>query len=201
MRSVGAVALASLLLLITFGCSRRSGEDLAFLGDSITDQARAEIIDRFHVPADRLKAAGGKTVQDMAIPTTELVAAKPGRVVINLGTNDVLGLLPVDSTAAQLEGMASRFPEARCVFLVTINERMISPQGGDPHGLAVALNDRIRSFANGHRNWRIIDWAGTVNQYDAAGDPNGPVTNDTVHPTAVGRTMLLDDYERAINSC
>lgn len=192
--------LVAVLLIAAAACSGPSPSDASFVGDSITDQARPEIQARFGVPDGRIVAVGGATIDDMAAPAQELAATDPPMVVLNLGTNDVGMLEPPDQIAAELDAVAARFAGARCVFVVTVNEHMLSPQGGDPGTIAADLNRTIRSWdESGNR--RVVDWAEVVKAYDASGAPDGPITSDTIHPTDLGRTMLLDEIDAALERC
>jgi hypothetical protein len=199
-RRLVRLVMALACLVVAVSCSHPSGNEAFFVGDSITDQARGLLQQRFGVDDTHVIAAGGKTVQDMTLPLQELTTKNPKVVVINLGTNDVLALAPAQDIAARLDGTVGQFRDARCVLVVTINEHMVSPQGGDPQAIAAELNRTIRGW-DGANNRRVIDWAKTVNDYDAAHDPNGPITVDTVHPTGVGQSMLVDDIDRALARC
>src|SRR5215218_7564818 len=76
--------------------------DVVFVGDSITDQARPLVEERFRIDDTRLKAVGGKTIDDMVEPARELAAEGPGQAVIDLGTNDVLANEPAEPNGARL---------------------------------------------------------------------------------------------------
>jgi hypothetical protein len=173
---------------------------VGYLGDSITDQAREPLVAELGADPDLIKAISGIKIEMMAGPAMELAAANPTQVVINLGTNNVLAGSQVDGEVAALRGLIDRFPNARCVHLVTINDRMYAPDR-DVNAGSRALNDQLRALAAADSRLRIVDWAKIVEDYDAAGDPDGPVTTDTVHPAPAGQKLLLDAYRASIDSC
>jgi hypothetical protein len=193
------VLLVTVLVLASCGAAP-SPSDATFIGDSITDRARSGLHERFGVDDSRVVAVGGATIQDMGASAQAAAAGDPPIVVVNLGTNDVLLLDPPEEIAGRLDAMVEELEGARCVYVVTINERMVSPQGGDPKAIAAALNTTIRGW-DGSDNRHVVDWAKVVNDYDAAGAPDGPVTTDTVHPTEVGQAMLLDEIGRELETC
>ena len=174
---------------------------IVFVGDSITDQARPDIESRFAVDENHLKAVGGKTIQDMSAAAHDLAELAPRKAVINLGTNNALLGQPVDKNSQDLSEVLGYYRDTTCVLVVTINEHMISPGGLDANGRAVSLNQQIRQWAAGSPGRKVIDWAQIVNDYDAAGTPDGALTLDTVHPTPLGQKRLLDAYEAGIASC
>jgi len=199
-----AVVLAAAVVLVAVGgvvWFKRSPGPVVFVGDSITDQARPLIESRFGVDDDRLKAVPGKTIDDMMDAARGLAATSPPQAVIDLGTNDVLANEPAEPSGAALTQMVELFPSARCVHLVTINEHMLSPTYGNVGATAAALDQQMQSIAQSHPNVRIIDWDKVVLDYDAAGDPNGPITIDTVHPSALGQQMLVDAMQRSVDGC
>jgi hypothetical protein len=180
---------------------RPSPAEVGYVGDSITDQARRPLVSELGADPWRIVATPGKTIEQMLVPAHELAAtAHPDRVIINLGTNNVLGNDPLDGEVAALHQMTDVFGDARCIGLVTINEHMIR-FGDDLSGEAHRLNDAMRAMAAADPKVRVIDWAQIVIDYDAAGDPDGPVTTDTVHPAPAGQQRLLDAYRSALDSC
>jgi hypothetical protein len=174
---------------------------IVFVGDSITDQARPLIESRFGVPDASVQAVGGKKIDDMMVAAQALAATDPAQVVIDLGTNDVLADEPAAPNGDALTQMIGLFPSAECVHLVTINEHMLSPTFGNVGPAAAALDQQIKTTADRNRKVRVIDWDQTVLDYDAAHDPNGPITIDTVHPTPMGQQLLIDAEQRSVDDC
>jgi hypothetical protein len=174
---------------------------VVFVGDSITDQARPVIESRFGLTDDSVKAVGGKKIDDMMDAATGLAATHPAQAVIDLGTNDVLANEPAAPNGAELARMIGLFSSADCVHVVTINEHMLSPTFGNVGAAAASLNQQIETIAAQNPKVHVIDWDKTVLDYDAAHDPNGPITIDTVHPTAMGQQMLVDAMQRSVDAC
>src|SRR5262245_8380791 len=87
------VAVVAIVIVAAVVLLRPRGS-VVFVGDSITDQARPLIESRFDIDDSRLKAVGGKTIDDMADAAAELAATTPNQAVIDLGTNDVLANEP-----------------------------------------------------------------------------------------------------------
>jgi GDSL-like Lipase/Acylhydrolase family len=190
---VGAAVLVAVRL-------QRHPTSVGYLGDSITDQARTPLVDDLDADPSLIKAISGIKIELMVGPAMELAAVHPSQVVINLGTNNVLAGSPVDGEVDGLIRLVDLFPDASCVHLVTINEHMIQ-QERDVNVGARQLNDRLHAVAAANPRVRIVDWAKIVDDYDAAGDPDGPITTDTVHPAPAGQKLLLDAYRASIASC
>jgi hypothetical protein len=175
--------------------------DIAYLGDSITDQSRDLLHTQLDADPKAIVAVGGKRIEEMEPGAHLLERRRPEQVVINLGTNNVLQEDTLDHEASALQQVVDTFPQAQCIHIVTINESMYEPPK-DLYHPAVALNDRIRAMAAADPRIHIVDWAGIVRDQDAAHDPSGPITYDNVHPTpAVGQHLLVDAEQRSIASC
>jgi hypothetical protein len=203
-----AVILVALVAVVALGgvVLRRNhhnfqADAVGYVGDSITDQARGPLQTDLAADPNLIKAVGGIKIEEMVQPARDLAASNPQQVVINLGTNNVLATKTTDEEAASLQQLVDIFPAARCVHLVTINEHMVGQPTSDIQAGAVNLNQRIRSMPAADPRIHIIDWAQIVNDYDAKGDPDGPVTGDTVHPAAAGEKLLMDAYDASLSSC
>jgi hypothetical protein len=175
--------------------------EIAYLGDSITDQSRDLLHTQLDADPKAIIAVGGKRIEEMEPGAHLLERRQPEQVVINLGTNNVLQEDTLDHEVSALHQVIDTFPQARCIHLVTINEGMYEPPK-DLYDAAVALNAQIRAIAAADPRIHIVDWSGIVHDYDAAHDPNGPLTYDNVHPTAaVGQHLLVDAEQRSIADC
>jgi lysophospholipase L1-like esterase len=189
------VVVLAVVAVVTARAFHR-GPEVVLVGDSITFQT-------IGVFEEELGDDWGLTIHgvpsmraDQLLPAVpELAAHHPVQVVVNLGTNDALQGTPPGDTVAALEQLAAGFPGARCIHLVTINEHMLTPEG-----VAAGLNARIRDLA-ARRGWHTVPWDAVVRDYDAGPQPEGPVTSDSVHPTAVGERLLADAYDRALAAC
>jgi lysophospholipase L1-like esterase len=201
---VAAIAVVVAAVLVAAGVVvwlTRPRERVVFVGDSIMDGLRPIVESRYHIDDNSLKAVPGKTIDDMMEAATGLAASNPTQAVIDLGTNDVLANEPAGPNGAMLTRMVELFPTAKCVHLVTINEHMLSPTFGNVGSAAAALNQQMAAIAQSHPNVRIVDWDKTVLDQDAAHDPDGPITIDTVHPTPMGQQLLVDDIQRSTDHC
>jgi hypothetical protein len=196
------VVLAVVLLAIGLVALQRRHPPVVLLGDSITELAKpafeGELGGEYDLHVSGV--AGHRT--DQRVPVVpELAAAQPRQVVINLGTNDVLQRRNLDETERDLEAIGAGFGSSKCVHLVTVVEAMFSFEDAGLHDRAVDLNDRIRGLA-ARRGWRVIPWDRIIRDYDAAGQPQGPWSSDTVHPTPeAGQPLLINGYREALASC
>jgi len=176
-------------------------DDVALVGDSITEQADATFRSALQPPYHlRVSGRGGYRIEEMEPYAIELATGKPEQVVINLGTNDVLRNWPLDKSVAALNRMVNEFKATRCLHLVTISEYLVIPDDSGSKARAAALNAEIRRLAQ-TRNFDVIDWSGLVSRYTAQGEPDGPITADSVHPTELGRKKLTDLYRQALDRC
>jgi hypothetical protein len=173
---------------------------IGFIGDSITDQARAALVSQLDADPAMIRAVSGIKIDGMLQSAKELAASRPDEVVINLGTNNVLAGESTDREVDELQRLMAIFADVRCVHLVTINEHMFSWDGVDLLNGATHFNARIRAMTADPRV-HVVDWAQIVTDYDAANDPFGPMTIDTVHPDPLGKKLLLDAYQRSLDAC
>ena len=130
----------------------------------------------------------------------EAAAADPEQVIVNLGSNDVLLSWPLDRSVEAYTRLLGYFDDARCVHLVTVNERFRSNVDEGLAFRALLLNNQIRLLA-ASAGARVIDWSKMVADYEAAGSPYGPITSDSVHPTELGQKMLADAYREGLRTC
>lgn len=173
------------------------------MGDSITDQSR----DAFHDELGddwrlHIDAVPGLRIAEQQEALEEAVADQPAAVVVNLGTNDVLGGDELDATVEDLDAALEVAAQVRCPFVVTVNEHMFQMGRTDGwHDAAITLNDELRRLAEDH-GVAVIDWSAEVGRQLDAGEPGGPVTTDTVHPTdPYGEMLLARLYDDALAGC
>lgn len=176
---------------------------VALLGDSITvvseDALRGEL--RHDYRLDIEATSGLRT--DQLVPAVD-AEVPPGQdqVVINLGTNDVGQSWPLEQSEASLRELLARFPDARCIHLVTVNERILDFAGrGAENERARAFNAMLARVAASRPGADVVDWTAEVDAYVAAGEPEGPFTTDSVHPTPAGQRALARMYHRALDAC
>lgn len=201
----GVVALALLLTCSTASCSIfAGGEDpeVVLVGDSITDMARGQLDEHLGDSWDvEVDAVPGLLIADQQEAVERLVEGSPDAVVVNLGTNDVLDGRPLDESVVDLAAMLDVADEVPCAFVVTINEHIFQLGRDDGwNDAAIALNVELRALAE-ERGIGVIDWSARVGEELEAGEPDGAVTTDTVHPTEHGIAILVDLYDEALSTC
>lgn len=195
--------LLSAVIVVATACSNR-GDVVAVVGDSITalDQGLLEE----QLGSDyQLQITGnfGKTVAEVMPEATAMAAKAPAQVIINLGTNDVLQDLPVESSMSSLQQMVDLFPDARCIHLVNINEHMVVQDTTTSRTeQATAFNASLDQLAERDDRVDVIDWnevaAGALND---AQPPTSTLTVDSIHPTEDGNTELNQLYRTALADC
>jgi lysophospholipase L1-like esterase len=195
------LALAVLLVALGVFIARRDRPSVVLLGDSITAGARPTLRSVLH---DRygptIDGRGGMRVGEMWGAAENASAFPFSQVVINLGTNDVLADdQDLDESLVTMAGMATLFPQADCVHLVTISEVMQSPTV-DAGARARQFNAGLRELAASEEQIHLVDWAGIVSA-DEGGDPENRLTDDSVHPNAAGNRLLAEAYEEALDRC
>jgi hypothetical protein len=202
----GLVALVVLLIVVvaTAVVLRPDGatahqQRIAFIGDSITDQARTVITSTF--PSDDaidIEAVPGRKFAEMLPFAVQAAQVDPDEAVINLGSNDVL-LGENDSvTFPAMDSVFAAFANTPCVTLVTVNQHFIFNSDQGAH--AQRINDRIWQAATTH-GWSVVDWNKMVEDDNAAGSPNGPLTVDSVHPTPMGQRLLIGAIHDSVDRC
>jgi hypothetical protein len=201
----GLAALVVLLfLLVTAAFALKSDgtphpKRVLFVGDSITDQARSVLPTSF--PSDDtvdVQAVPGRKFAEMLPFALQAAASKPDEVVINLGSNDVLlGETPAVTEPA-MASMFDAFANTPCVTLVTVNQHFIF--GSDQGARARRINDELRGAAAAH-GWSVVDWNQMVEDHIAAGNPGGPITTDSVHPSEAGQRLLIDAERASLDRC
>lgn len=176
-------------------------DDVVIIGDSITEQAEPLLLEQLQPDSVvRVRGRGGYRVDQMEPYAVEAASAEPEQVIVNLGSNDVLTSWPLDRSVEAYTRLLDYFDDARCVHLVTVNEGFLSSSDSGLAFRALLLNAQIRSLASAN-GARVIDWSKMVADYQAAGEPYGPITTDSVHPTELGQTMLADAYREALRTC
>ncbi len=202
--AIGVVTLViGVAVALVFG-SRPGRQPVGFIGDSITllsaGQLRQQLGDDYAVKID---ATSGNRIDQQMGAAAAAVARDNKQILINLGTNDVMqGSTDLDASVLTLQQMVAMFPDARCIHLVTVNDQLehddVDP--GEVEGRAAVINDAIREMANQDQRVTVIDWNQRVHDYMAAHGGQSP-TDDTIHPDAVGKQILADDYEAALRDC
>jgi hypothetical protein len=165
---------------------------VAVIGDSITyisaDAIRAAVTDVEQLTVD---GRWGFTIAELRPDALLLALTAPDVVVVNLGTNDARNGVPTSTSRSDLDAMLALFPHASKT-LVTINTHFGPPAC---QARAQAINDHIRAL-----DLPIVDWDAMVADELAAGFPQGPITSDTIHPTALGQRLLARAIARRLDA-
>ena len=197
----GMVIVAVVVTLAATACSPDPPRVL-IIGDSITglvaDDFAQKDEEEFRYT---LRATNGATAAEMLAAAEDVDTLNFSQVVINLGTNDALKEVPFDETMASVEQIVDLFPDADCIHVTTINEHILSFDDPAVTERIVAINDGLRALADGRPRIRVIDWNAVVEEYEAAGSPDGPLLSDSIHPTEVGQHKLVDLEVGALESC
>lgn len=203
-RRFRAGAVVVLLTCGTPGCSLfddGTDREVVLVGDSITDMSRDQLDDHLDGWDVEVEAVPGLLIADQQEAIERLVEGSPEAVVVNLGTNDVLDGHPLDQSVADLAAMLDVAGQVPCAFVVTINEHIFQLGRDDGwNDAAISLNVELRALAE-ERGIGVIDWSARVGEELEAGEPDGPVTTDTVHPTDHGIALLVDLYDEALSTC
>lgn len=209
-RSAPSVALVGLVILVVAVLTvvmvgRVQSRPLVVLGgDSITELSAGALAGAIDGTLGiggndvAVVARSGATAGEMEPEVVAIAAVGPRQVVINLGTNDAVRTGDLDGAAASIERMASSFPTAECIHIVTLSESMVAfedPEG--PGGRAADLNQRIVDLAT-REGYRLIRWDQIVAESVAGGVP---LTLDSIHPDAAGEARLADAYRDAVAAC
>ena len=194
------VIVIAMIAAIVAGARLISRPRALLVGDSIT-WLSAQAFSASLQSEYRLSIDGrpGLRADEMVGPLRDGIAADgPDRVVVNLGTNDVIQSWPIEKTMDAFDEMAYLLGR-RCVRVVTINEHMHAPEPGIS-ARAAALNVRLREWAAQH-GYGVIDWNRTVEEHAATNDGREPLLSDSVHPTAYGSGVLTDLYRDGLATC
>jgi len=199
------VIVVAVILLVAFVGFRfvknRNLVSTAVIGDSITDISRPTLEDALASEYEvQIDGVGGARVDQMLGEADKLAATHPQQVVINLGTNDVVGKWPLDQSLRSYEEMVDKFPGTRCLHFVTVNEDIVALSDPDLRNRAVEYNNRLRALA-AERKARVIEWDRIVRDYLAAGEPEGHLSTDSIHPTELGQRKLADAYRASLDAC
>jgi lysophospholipase L1-like esterase len=212
MRTSGVASLtwsARLALLgvtmVLAGCGvGNRGDSVAVLGDSITSLDQADL--QAQLGGDyQLVISGnfGQTVQEV-MPEASFVAGRSyDQVIINLGTNDVIQGIPPATSMQVLQQMIGKFPSAKCIHLVNINENMVDQKtGASLQEPAKAFNSALDGVVKSGKRLDLIDWSSVAGDHlNSEKPPWSTLTQDSVHPTAEGNKELNNLYRDALSGC
>jgi hypothetical protein len=179
-----------------------TGDRLAVIGDSITemshDAIHRQLDGAYYVSVD---GRPGFTISEQ-LPVAAVYSQQhpaPDVIVVNLGTNDAMLGTTLGDATNDLADVTANFPRARCVVLTTVNANT----------MGVTFNDWANAFnfwtifgmAGADARVRIADWNTSVHAYYEAGQPQGDLTYDLVHPTPLGQERLSTLVADTVASC
>ena len=202
-----AVACLGICTLIVLpACSSSGRASVALIGDSITTGDRQAVQRRLEPKYDLTVSGHFGATARAVLPAARKVAQQGDfdQVIINLGTNDVRGDVAVQLTMEAIGSIVDAFAGARCVYLVDINEHMLSPAPGSASSTAGAqrLNQALRDMASERPLVEMIPWNAEIEKtLDGARPPTSSLTKDSVHPNTKGNRRLNDLYASALSSC
>jgi lysophospholipase L1-like esterase len=200
LRWLGAVA--PVLLLTLGGCGDDDAPHVLVVGDSITGLVADDFVGRGEEEFRyTLRATNNATSTDMLAAAREVDDVDFSQVVLNLGTNDAGKHVPIERTRDALQQMIDMFGEADCIHLTTVNEHAVSVDDPSFVDRLRQVNAHLRGLAADDPRIDIIDWSAWVGEYLDAGEPDGSLLYDTVHPTDLGQDRLLDLYVDALETC
>ncbi len=192
-RTCAAAAVAAILVTVSAACSS-TPKNVAVVGDSITfmtkDQLAAGSDDQWDVAA-----MPGATAEQMQGSAAELATRPHDQAIVNLGTNDALRGVPLETTTASLQAIVDAFAGVECVHLVTITEQLPDEDRPAPQA-AAAINEWIRQLDDQRDDVHVIDW-----QAETEGDGVELLEADHVHPNAEGSERLVGMVRDAAGGC
>lgn len=197
-KRLALVALASLLLVACSSAPGYSGlahgPKVGIVGDSITnlikDDLHATVGAKYHY---LVRARNGKRIDEQLGALSSILDADdpPKRVIVNLGTNDVLQRR--SDAVAHLDEELKVLADVPCVILVTISG---TADYGRGH-LSADLNAAMKAAVAAHPNFHLLDWAAMLAADDHRSLWLSP--EDAIHPTVAGGEVLAAQYRTALD--
>lgn len=161
--------LAAVLVVVIIGggvaawgyLNRTDGVPVAMVGDSMADQARSNLARAGHGAGfDVSIDATFGIALDQELPKLEQVAAgHPERVVVELGTNDVLGDTTIGDLQSRVDKEILYFSSTPCVLFVEVG--LVR----DHLALADRFNGMLTDAVASHPNMHVYDWASDYHQH------------------------------------
>ena len=202
--SLAAAAVAVLSCGLAGCANPNEGDSVAVIGDSITDLDQTDLHEQLGDEYQLVISGNfGSSIEAVQQEAKFVGARDFDQVIFNIGTNDVLEDLDVDTSIAALREEIGYYDSARCVFLVNINEHMINRRTGEvTTDAAVRFNAAFDQLTDENPRISVIDWrdatSSTLNNDDP---PVSRLTQDSVHPTTEGNRKLNDLYAAALEGC
>jgi lysophospholipase L1-like esterase len=204
-----AFSVAAAVSVLT-GCGLfgdSSSDRVVILGDSITNASQGELLERF---ADRdgdltVDATPGYTAEEVLVQASavvdELGDDEAEQVIVNVGTNDMFSGYDPARTRDDVVAIVDLFPNARCVHVVTISERIFNFEIPDLPDRIVELNGLLEDLAGERSQVRILDWNEVLDDPPGDLETSDLLRSDTVHTSPEGEQVLADAYLEALDDC
>jgi lysophospholipase L1-like esterase len=124
-------------------------------------------------------------------------------VVVQGGTNDAIqasiGVWDLGRSPIVGSTFMERNPQARCFVYVTAAAYSSAPT---VNAASAELNLWIRDLPAADGRVQVADWDGLVRDYEARGEPDGPIIlDDRLHPNPLGQRLLAEAILDAAARC
>ncbi len=209
-KSVVALALFASCCVLTVSAEIpvKSGDAIAFLGDSITQLGNQAPGGYIHLVVDGLKAAGvevkaigagisgHKSDNMLARVEKDVVAKKPQWMTLSCGVNDVwhgANGVPLENYKANITALADKV-DAAGIKIMILTATMITEDPAAPNNLKLApYNDFLRQLAK-ERGYLLADLSADMHEGRKQG---ATFTYDGVHMAFAGNKMMASGILRA----
>ena len=193
----------------------KSGETVAFMGDSITQFGAqtpggyvnlvvsglaANGIDIKFIPAG---ISGHKSDQMLARVDAQVIAKKPQWMTLSCGVNDVwhgAKGVPLDAYKKNITEIVDRCAKADIKVVILTSTQIQLPVTNENNTKLIAYNDFLRQLAK-ERNLPLadlsVDMVAAQDALKAAGITNRVLTVDGVHMNAYGNIMMAKGVLKA----
>ncbi|QNE41948.1 family 20 glycosylhydrolase (plasmid) [Hymenobacter sp. NBH84] len=162
--------------------------DVIFLGNSISDSA--EWSELFDDPQVKNRGISGDVSAGVLNRVGEVVARRPAKVFVLIGTNDLAGKVPPDSVVKNITWLADYLrqesPATRLYVqsILPVNDAFGKFAGHVHNGALInQVNEQLRRLATAHGYTYLDLHAGFA---DATGKLDARYTNDGLHLTGAG---------------
>lgn len=186
----------------------KSGEAIAFMGDSITQQGNLAPGGYIHLVVDGLKAAGvevkaigagisgHKSNNMLARVDKDVIEKKPQWMTLSCGVNDVwhgANGVPLDAYKTNITALLDKV-DAAGIKVMILTATMITENPDEPNNLKLApYNDFLRQIAK-ERGYRLADLNADMQD---GGKKGVKFTSDGVHMAFAGNKMMANGILRA----
>ena len=176
-----------------------AGGRVAVIGDSLVQQTSSALRDKLEpLGPTSVRGIAGQRIDQMQDVAAKYAATHPDVVVIALGNNDLRQQWPIDQSMASLRAMIDRFPDARCIAVLTINSHTLD-QGFNL--LALQYHSELTRLIPATGRLQLIDWDEDVRLLQAQGLPDSTWFTDGLHLNAVGAGAYATAIQGGVQRC